>query len=59
MTLLDLRTQWQFARERVPGAVNVPAGEPGPSGLLFHFRSGFEDELRTLHPPDAAPLLLI
>lgn len=59
VTLLDLRTQWQFARERVPGAVNVPAGEPGPSGLLFHFRSGFEDELRTLHPPDAAPLLLI
>ena len=58
-TLLDLRTQWQFARERVPGAANVPAGEPGPSGLLFHFRPGFEDELRTLHPPDAAPLLLI
>ena len=38
VALLDLRTPWQFARERVPGAANVPAGEPGPSGLLFHFR---------------------
>lgn len=36
--LVDLRTPWQFAREFVPGAINVPAGEPGPMGLTFHFR---------------------
>ncbi|EOD33005.1 hypothetical protein EMIHUDRAFT_253202, partial [Emiliania huxleyi CCMP1516] len=43
--LIDLRTARQFARGHPAGAASIPAGEPGPSGLLFHFREGFEADV--------------
>jgi len=41
--MLDLRTPKQHGASHPPGALNIPAGEPGPSGILFHFREDFED----------------
>lgn len=58
VVLVDLRTPWQFAREFVPGAVNVPAGEPGPMGLTFHFREDFADAMAAAAPPGATLLLV-
>lgn len=38
--------------------MNIPAGEPGPLGLLFHFRQRFEADVQSAFDPDAKLVLL-
>ena len=52
--LLDLRTLSQYAEGHPVDARSLPAGEPGASGLLFHFRC----VKTSTHPFDPTPLTL-
>lgn len=58
LTIVDLRTAAQFRQLHVPGAVSMSAGDPGPLGLLFHFKPNFEDEVSARFG-DRAPLALL
>jgi len=57
-TVVDLRTSYQFASMRVPGSVNVPAGVPGQTGLLFSFCESFEKEAKKHVPLDTHVILI-
>ena len=57
-TLLDLRTRTQHNALRPPCSECLPAGQPGPLGLLFRFSQSFVEEARARYPL-STPLLLL
>lgn len=65
--LIDIRNADEYARERIPGAVNLPLGRigdlpPGDTPVIFHCRSGARtsaNAARLAAAADHAPAYLL